>query len=257
MTRTAAGRRRRTAVCLRTTSAVVLLVAALMGAGCDRDTDDPASADPQTGLGATPAPTASGGEAAGGTGEAGGTSGYPDTARAYAEAVVDAWAAADLERLAELATAQVHDQIIQIPGPPPHDWTFIRCEDDAYCGFYNSDGDQFIMHVQPPALGEPHAVDRVQFTVTTYPDDHLDYLAEFVTAWQSGNTARMHQLARPEVVEVYQQRQPGPVTDYGAAGGGGGLAIVVVTGVGFEIETHIGTTLLGGPQALIQAVPET
>lgn len=264
MTRTAAGRRHRSAVCFRTTSAVVLLLAALIGAGCDRGSDDPASAEPQGGgLGAAPAPTASdggdpdgGGEAAGGTGEAAGTTGYPDTARAYAEAVVDAWTAGDLTRLAELTTAGVHDQLIQIPGPPQPDWTWITCDEVAYCGFYNSDGDHLTMHVPVVGLGTPHAVDQVGFTSTTYPDDHVDYVREFVTAWQSGNTARMHQLALPEVVEVFEDITPGEVSAYGSFHIAPALVGVMITGVGFEVEVHVRAMYLGHPEAIAVAIRE-
>jgi hypothetical protein len=145
---------------------------------------------------------------------------------------------------------------VQIPGPPPADWTWIQCDNIAYCTFYNSAGDYLALQVPVAGLGGPHNAVQLSLTSTTYPDDHIEYVQEFTAAWLNGNVARMHQLAVPAAVEVYLQRSPGPVSNYGLAGGGGGLSIIVVTGVGFEIETHVGTTLLGGPQAIRQAIPE-
>jgi hypothetical protein len=256
-TGTTTGRRHRPVVRVRTTLVVTLLGAVLLGAGCNGAGDDPSPTDPQAGLGAAPAPTASdGGEAAGNGGEAAGTTGYPETARAYAEAVVDAWTAGDLARLAELTTAGVHDQLIQIPGPPPPDWTWIACDEVAYCSFYNSDGDHLTMQVPVVGLGAPHAVDQVGFTTTTYPDDHVDYVREFVTAWQSGNTVRMHQLALPEVVEVFEDITPGEVSSYGSFHIAPALVGVMITGVGFEVEVHVRTMYLGHPEAIAVAIRE-
>lgn len=239
---------------LATATLAVLVV--LAGAGCDHST--PESPAGQAGLGAGPTPAATGGPspAAPAPGPSPDGSGYPDTPREYAEAVITAWHAPDPDRLAELTTAGVHDQIISIPGPPPADWTWIQCDNVAYCTFYNDAGDYLALQIPVASLGSPHAAVQVVFTQTTYPHDHLDYLKEFTAAWLAGNVARMHQLARPDVVGVYLERDPAPVANYALAGGGGGLSIIVVTGPGFEIETHIGTTLLGGPQAIIHAVPE-
>jgi hypothetical protein len=236
------------------TAALAVLVA-LAAAGCDHSTPEPGTG--QAGLGAGPTPPADLSPAPPSPDAPPAESPFPDTPREYAEAVIAAWHAPDPDRLAELTTAVVHDQIISIPGPPPADWTWIQCDNVAYCTFYNSAGDYLALQVPVASLGAPHAAAQVAFTQTTYPHDHLDYLKEFTAAWLNGNVARMHQLARPEVVQVYQDRSAAPVANYGLAGGGGGLSIVIVTGPGFEVETHIGTTLLGGPQAIIHAVPET
>jgi len=251
-------------------AATLALLAVVATAGCQRPEQD-LSTGGVAGLGSGPTPTASADPGSGtgsGTGsgdsEAGGGRAapppggpeFPDTPKGYAEAVLAAWDAPDLDRLAELTTPIVFDQIIQIPGPPPADWTWIQCDNIAHCTFYNSAGDHLALRIPVAALGGPDGAVQIAFTQTTYPDDHLEYLKEFTAAWLNGNLARMHQLARPEVVGAYLMFNPGPVANYGLAGGGGGLSIVVVTGVGFEIETHIGTTLLGGPQAIVGAVPE-
>lgn len=236
------------------TALLAVLVAGLV-AGCGQ----PAQRPPEPAPPASPPATA---EAASPPSElppatpAPEAAGYPDTPRAYAEAVVAAWSAGDLTGLADLTTAQVHDQLIQIPGPPAPDWTWIQCDNIAYCTFYNGEGDHLALQIPVAQLGQAHAAGQVSFTSTTFPTDHLDYLKEFTAAWQNGNLARMHLLARPDVVAAYQQFPPAPVSNYGLAGGGGGLSIIVVTTVSTEIETHLGTTLLGGPQAIIHAVPE-
>jgi hypothetical protein len=243
-------------------AATLALLAVVATAGCQRPEQD-LSTGGVAGLGSGPTPTAAA-DPGPDDSEVGGEQAapppdgpeFPDTPKGYAEAVLAAWDAPDLDRLAELTTPVVYDQIIQIPGPPPADWTWIQCDNIAYCTFYNSAGDHLALQIPVAALGGPDGAVQIALTQTTYPDDHLEYLKEFTAAWLNGNLARMHQLARPEVVDAYLMFNPGPVANYGLAGGGGGLSIVVVTGVGFEIDTHIGTTLLGGPQAIVGAVPE-
>lgn len=247
------------------TLTAALLAATLMATACERG-DDTLAGDPVAGLAAnpdataTPDPTEAGGESGGATGgdagDSGGATGYPDTPRAYAEAVMAAWTGGDLTRLGELTTAQVHDQLIQIPGPPSPDWTFIECDTGHYCSFYNGDGDFLILLIPAASIGDPHAAAQVSYNVTSYPDDAVDYTREFIGAWQNGNLARMHQLAAPEAVEVFQQITPGEVTSYGAFGIAPALVGVMVTGVGFEAEVHIGTHFLGGPDAILLAIRE-
>jgi len=92
-----------------------------------------------TGTGATATPTPSGFEGIG-SGPAGTTGApttkpptttppsYPVTARAYAESVLAAWKQKQIERLGDLATPEVQEQIIEIPGPPNQSWTYQRCD---------------------------------------------------------------------------------------------------------------------------------
>jgi hypothetical protein len=253
--------------------AAAMLGIVLVSTACERGpADAEPSAAPVSGLGAnpdataSPAPAASGGGAgsgAGATGEAPGTSSgdaggpsYPDSPQAYAEAVVSAWTDGDLARLGELTIAQVHEQLIQIPGPPSPDWTFIECDTGHYCSFYNGDGDFLILLIPAASIGEPHAAAKVSYNITSYPDDVVDYTREFIGAWQNGNVARMHLLAAPEAVEVFAEITPGEVTSYGAFGIAPALVGVMVTGVGFEAEVHIGTHFLGGPNAILLAIRE-
>jgi hypothetical protein len=245
-----------------------LLAIAAAGCGADEPTEVATTTAPpgSAGLGDGPGDPSATSDPGNGNGNGNGngdgngdgqlTGDYPDAAREYAEAVIAAWHAADLDRLADLTTPMVHEQILQIPGPPSATWSWIQCDNIAYCSFYNDDGDYLVLQTPTDQLGQPGAAVQVIFNSTTYPQDHQDYLAEFVAAWRNGNTARMQSLALPEVVEVYQQIPPAPVTEYVPTAGGGGLAVVLVRTVNGDISTHIGTTLLGGPQAIRLAVPE-
>jgi hypothetical protein len=227
----------------------VLLAAALAGSGCARSADDTGAGDGVTGLGSapTPAATAAGGEAGQPPAPA---NTYPDTPRAYAEALIAAWTGPDLDRLADLSTAQVHDQLIQIPGPPSPDWTFITCDTGHYCSFYNGDGDFLVLLVPAASVGQANAAAQVAYNVVSYPDDDIDYTRELVEAWRNGNLGRMQLLALPEAVDVLKEINPGEVFGYGHVGGGAGLSIVMVSGVGFEFEVHVRTMFLGQPQAV-------
>jgi hypothetical protein len=180
---------------------------------------------------------------------------FPDTPRAYAEAVIDAWRGSDLDRLAELTTALVQDQLVQIPPPAP-DWTFVTCDTGHYCSFYNSDGDFLLLLVPAASLGAAHGAAQVSYNITTYPHDDIDYVRAFVEAWQNGNVGRMQLLAWPEAVEAIQQLTPGQVTSYGRVGGGGGLSVVMVTGVGFEFEVQVRTMFLGQADAIASVASE-
>lgn len=253
--------------------AAAMLAVVLVSTACERGPGDAEpSAAPVSGLGANPDATASPGAAApdggagSGAGSAGETAGtgsgdasgpsYPDSPQAYAEAVVSAWTDGDLARLAELTKAQVHEQLIQIPGPPAPDWTFIECDTGHYCSFYNGDGDLLILLIPAASVGGPHATAQASYNVTSYPDDPVEYTQEFIGAWHNGNVARMHLLAAPDAVEVFAEITPAQVTSYGSFGIAPALVGVMVTGVGFEAEVHIGTHFLGGPDAILLAIRE-
>ena len=139
---------------------------------------------------------------------------YPTTARAYAEATVAAWAGHDLDGLANLTTAQVHEQFVEIPGQPKTDWIHYLCDSVAgssSCTLRNGDGDQVRLKVTHQYLGGPHAVVEVSTGRTPYASDADTYATAFALAWASNNTARMRALARPDVVvadEQHHQNRP-------------------------------------------------
>jgi hypothetical protein len=244
---------------LRRTAALaaILLAGMIAASGCGPTDDDPPPGQPAGGLGAAPAPTtvASPGDQ-GGQPAAPPPPSYPDTARAYAEAIVDAWVTPDLSRLADLTNAQVNDQLLQIPGPPSPDWTFIVCDQGHYCSFYNGNGDLLTLLIPAASVGAAQAAAQVSYNETTYPTDAVDYVREFVGAWQNGNVARMHKLALPEVVEVFDGITPAAVSAYGSFHVAHSLLGVMITGVGYEVEVHVRMMFLGHPQAIAVAIRE-
>lgn len=91
---------------------------------------------------------------------------YPQNAKAYAEAVIAAWKNHKIDRLGDLTTPEVQEQLLEIPGPPNMDWTYIMCDGAAgssYCQFQNADGDKLTLKVVNQYLGKAHAVGQVTF----------------------------------------------------------------------------------------------
>lgn len=91
---------------------------------------------------------------------------YPAQARAYAEAVIAAWKAKDLARLGDLTSPQVHEQLIEIPGPPNMAWVYQMCDGAAgsqYCHFTNADGHKLILRMVSEKLGQPRAATEVKY----------------------------------------------------------------------------------------------
>ncbi len=183
---------------------------------------------------------------------------YPTSPKAYVDAVLAAWKQKDLKRLADLTTAQVHEQIIEIPGPPNQTWTFRGCEDDAtvYCGYFNAVGDWISIRVDKDKLGKAHAASDVEFDPTVYPDDAVDYVKAFVLAWQFGNKSRMLQLSKPEVVNALSLGSPPDGESYPTPTCcGGGLVQVVVEWGGSSVTFDVGSTLLTTPHAIVGYTP--
>jgi hypothetical protein len=184
---------------------------------------------------------------------------FPVTPQDYAQLTVAAWAAPDPIRFAELTTADVHGQIIDLPGPPNPDWTFIRCAEDgdgSACSFYNADGDELVLTVDHALLGGPRATTAARFETTGYPEDVVAYLEAFVTAWQAGNLARMHNLAVAAAVEVFVELAPSADAAYEAGETAGPLTDVTVTLAGWTVSTQVSRALLGEQHAIRAAVPE-
>ncbi|MPZ29165.1 MAG: hypothetical protein GEV12_22920 [Micromonosporaceae bacterium] len=241
----------------------VSVLAALGTAGCGNRGDDPEP--PAT---ATPPPTGSPTPRTDPAGTATDEE-FPSDPQEYAERAVAAWAAPDPVRLAELTTVEVHQQIVDLPGPPDLTWRFIRCQADpdagptpgptlsptlgtgsSDCAFYNLDGDRLVLTVEHPLLGQPRAATAMSFEVTSYPDQALAYLEEFVAAWQDDNLGRMRNLAAPAALDVYQPIPPPAEVDYQAGEPTDTVVEVVVTFPAGEVTTEISTALLGEPQAI-------
>ena len=136
---------------------------------------------------------------------------YPNTARAYAEAVLAAWGQKQNTRLMDLTTAQVHEQIIEIPGPPNQQWGYVKCDGAAgssYCSFVNADGDVITLRIVNQFLGGPHAATEVKLDQTEYLSNAKDYVKAFVEAWRNGNTKRMLALSSQAEVDFFTHYAP-------------------------------------------------
>lgn len=158
---------------------------------------------------------------------------FPTTAQEYAERTVAAWAAPDLIRLGELATNQVRQELLDLPGPPARSWRLIDCDDPPGCTFYNPAGDQLELEIDTERLGASQAATGVTFDPAQYSDEPVAYVAAFVTAWQDGNVGRMRTLA-PPAVSARLGPPPPPEAEIGYAleGTAGPLATVTVTVAG-------------------------
>jgi hypothetical protein len=182
---------------------------------------------------------------------------FPATAQAYAEAVVAAWKQGKINVLGSLTTPGVQEQMLEIPEPLNDAWTFLRCDGTAgssYCLFANADGDELTLRISHALLGQAHAAIEVKLDQTEYPDEGVAYVKEFVGAWQVGNTWRMLKLSKQSVVDQLgtapvNPSYPEPVCC------GGGLLQVKVQWAGSSVRFDVGTTLLGGPHAIVGYAP--
>lgn len=179
---------------------------------------------------------------------------YPSTAEAYATAVIKAWAGDDPAWLQALTSDAVYFGIFDLDASPYDQWTFLRCDGAAgssYCSFANPDGDVLTLRISNLLLGQADAAVDVFLDKTVYPNDAVLYVKEFVTAWQFGNTARMLTLSSPAVVNKVPSTAPTSVTYLPLDCCGGGLAQVKVK-IGNPTATFdVGTTKLGGPNAIL------
>lgn len=179
---------------------------------------------------------------------------YPSTARAYAEAVVKAWKQGQINTLGDLTTPEVQEQLMEIPEPLNDDWVYLRCDGTAgssYCMFTNDNGDELTLRISHQLLSKAHAAVEVKLDLTVYPLDGITYVKEFVGAWQIGNTTRMLKLSKQSVVDevgsIPQHTPTYPKPDCC----GGGLLQVKVNWKSSTSRFDVGTTLLGGPNAIV------
>jgi hypothetical protein len=179
---------------------------------------------------------------------------YPATAQAYAEAVLEAWPGDDDVWFAALTTPMVYEQLVELPASIDDNWDFHMCDGAAgssYCSFINDDGDVLVLRISHALLSQPHAAIQVTLDETTYPEDGVLYVKEFVKAWQFGNQVRMLLLSTPEVV-VKVGNAPTVTPNYPAPTCcGGGLLQVKAQWAGVFATFDVGTTLLGGPHAIV------
>jgi hypothetical protein len=184
---------------------------------------------------------------------------YPDTAEAYAQEVLEAWAGDQPSWLQALTTEAVYYGIVDLNASPNDEWALLRCDGAAgssYCSFTNADGDVLTLRISNQLLGQAHAATDVTLEKTVYPNDSVLYVKEFVEAWQFGNTARMLKLSSPAVVNKVPDTPPTSVTYLPLDCCGGGLAQVKVKIGNPTARFDVGTTLLGEPNAILDYAVE-
>jgi hypothetical protein len=179
---------------------------------------------------------------------------FPNTAEEYARTVLQAWAGDDPDWIQALTTEAVYYGIFDLNASPYVEWTLLRCDGTAgssYCSFTNPDGDLLTLRISHQALGQAHAATEVTLELTQYPNESIAYVTEFVKAWQFGNTARMLKLSSPAVVNKVPATAPTSVTYLPLECCGGGLAQVRVKIGNPTARFDVGTTKLGGPNAIL------
>jgi hypothetical protein len=180
---------------------------------------------------------------------------YPNTAQAYAEAIIDAtWLDPDLDLLFDLTTPVVSEQLVEIPQPLDLDWHFEECrsaDPDWVCVFDNDDGDRLALSIRKSLLGEAHAGVEVSLDPTEYPDTAVPYVREFVDAWRGGNEYRMSKLATSAVIGFVDGKTT-PASGYLACGDGaaGSTYVRVYGGGGPEYVFQVTNGKLGDPDAI-------
>ena len=179
---------------------VTLALAALLlvgSAGCDQSVPAASPAPGAPGVEAVgapsvaPAPEAPAPAPAPALPEGNPAPAYPTTARAYSEAAIAAWVGGHLATLGNLTTAQVQEQLIEIPQLNTA-WDYQTCDGTAgshYCGFRNADGDVITLKVVNQYLGQAHAINQVTAGLTTYAADGEQYVRRFVAAWGEQHAA--------------------------------------------------------------------
>lgn len=184
---------------------------------------------------------------------------YPDDAEAYAEEVMEAWGGGSASWLEALTAEAAYYGIADLNASPYDPWQLLRCDGAAgssYCSFTNPDGDLITLRISHQLLGDAHAATEVTLEKTVYPNDSVLYVKEFVEAWQFGNTARMVKLSSPAVANKVPDTPPTSVTYLPLDCCGGGLAQVKVKIGNPTARFDVGTTKLGGPNAILDYATE-
>ena len=136
---------------------------------------------------------------------------YPASARAYAEAILTAWAGHQLARLGQLTSSEVQEQLIEIPGAINTHWHYNRCDGAAgssYCVFFNDPGDMITLRLTNALLTHAHAGVGATFDQVSFPTDPVEYVKKFIGAWQEGNTYRMKILSNDTEVSYFTHYTP-------------------------------------------------
>jgi hypothetical protein len=208
----------------------------------------------EDGIGGAP----SGSPTAGHTPPAGPT--YPTGARAYAQALLRAWARKDYARLAQLASADAVQQIkdsAQTGGLPNANWHHVGCNGTAgstYCTFRNDNGDETVIRLLNTGLGHASAVTEAPLDRTVFAADAVTYVANLLTAWQHGNAARMKAYT---TIAAYGALPDAPPSAYSPCStSAAGSTYVRIQGLsdssGFNETLRVQDSRLGHPHAIVE-----
>ncbi len=201
----------------------VAITTLALGAACSKSGGTPTAVQTTTSgdtyFGGAPSASASasagntGGGNNGGSGNngGGGNSGptYPNDAKSYGLAFLQAVSSGDKDRIKALAVngavAQVSDGFYNnLNGQ----WTYRSCGPDSNdpgdqnktsCVYDNGVGDEMIVEMNKLQLGAPTAVMSAQLDKTTYPSSPGDYVGELMSAYQNGNNNRVIRLSSGSV----------------------------------------------------------
>lgn len=229
------------------------------GSGTGSAAEASASADGgQGGLGTgNPGePNSSGGaNATGGDGSPGAPT-YPNDARAYAMAAINAWVNGQTSRLAALTSSGAAVNFANVNGHPDSHWQYHRCDGAAgsqYCVFRNNNGDQLQLRLTSQYLGQQHAVSEAVFDRTEYPASAGAYVSGFILAWVNDNRQRMVVYANSKTVDfvTHYPAPPNWTAQNNAPPPGGGYTYLFETSNdGFSMTFKVLDSGLGKPHAI-------
>jgi hypothetical protein len=136
---------------------------------------------------------------------------YPNDAKVYGQAAINAWVGGQSTRLGQLAASGAVSQFASIQGHPDTHWQYIQCDGAAgssHCTFRNNNGDQLVLRLTNETLGKPRALEEVVYDRTTYSGNANQYVSDFLGAWFNGNKQRMLTYANQKTVDFLAQYTP-------------------------------------------------
>lgn len=165
----------------------------------------PATTSPEP---ATPrASTGEGGDGVAGEGGGPAAPAYPQSAKDYVQALLQAFGRNDRSRMGQLAAQAALLQLASHTGLDPHWTVYVSCKPEGgshtLCVFRNAHGDVASVKATNSLLGRPAAIVEALIDRTTYASDAGQYASAFADAWQDGNTQRMRRLSSSTVVSFF------------------------------------------------------
>ncbi|RKE11003.1 hypothetical protein [Catellatospora citrea] len=252
-------------VVLRRVVVAAVVAGAMLVAGCGGKSEPQASPSFETTVTESASPTPSPAASAAPSPTSGGGDGnsaptFPNSAKAYAQALLSAWGAKNSGRIDQLAD-QATVQQIKDSGYPNSSWTYIYCDGDnvhTVCIFRNTHGDVANVKMLETQLGHPVAVVEALVNKTTYPAVATDYVSAFVYAWQQGNKQRLQRYADNDVA-AYFAGKTAPVShnaaEVGSADGFVSIKISTSAPDNAEYSFKVRVSNLGKAEAITACSP--